>query len=152
VPATGSVLVLADHEARAVEHHRVADTLFAIGEEWAAVAYFYASLHRAQAALLTDPVFDNRGALQAKHNLLTERDRHCNKHQGFFRKPGVKVWGLNELVALFYPKVGVSYVALYRASIDVRYGLGLRRPSLGSLQADAERIHGEYAAGALKAS
>jgi hypothetical protein len=113
VPRPSATLVVADHVARSVQHHRIADILFDADEEWAAVPYFYASLHRIRAALLADPIFDNPAALRTKHHLLTHRDRHCNKHNGHFRN-GTKVWGLNELVNVLYPQVIVSYEALFR--------------------------------------
>jgi hypothetical protein len=154
-PGPGGVtLVVADHEARALEHDRVAELLFRADEDWAAVAYFYAGLHRVRAALLADPIFSDATALRAKHHMLTHRDRHCTKHTGHFRERNgvrIKVWGLNELVSVLYPQAAVPYEALYRASIDVRYERGLARTSLAALRGDAEQIRDAYTSGGLVA-
>jgi hypothetical protein len=146
----GTALDLTDHESRSEHHRRVAAKLFSEREEWAAVAYFYASLHLVKAALLVDPIFDDRAALQAKHALLSARHRTCSRHRGTFTG-GTKSCGLTDLVDLLYQQVSVHYEALFTASLDVRYNRGLRRPSLASLREDEVLIHAKYAAGRLVA-
>lgn len=117
-------LTPSDHQARAVKHESVADALFAKHEEWSVVCYFYASLHRVQAALVDDPIFENPLRLQQKSRLLRKQDRLCDSHTGFFRPGGIKSWGLNELVRLLYRDISVQYEALYINSIHVRYENG----------------------------
>ncbi|MCW3841674.1 hypothetical protein ONA70_16360 [Micromonospora yasonensis] len=113
-----------DHQARAIKHESVADALFARQEEWSTVCYFYASLHRVQAALVDDPIFQDPLRLQQKSRLLKPADRFCDSHTGFFRPGGIKSWGLNELVRLLYRDISVPYEALYINSIHVRYENG----------------------------
>lgn len=44
-----------EHSRRAERHHATAERLFRGRDELAAVAFFYAAMHRVQAALVRDP-------------------------------------------------------------------------------------------------
>lgn len=96
----------------------------AIGEEWAAVCYFYSAYHLARHALLTDPVWHQQTALRAINPALSRDDRNTKRHQG--RRGVAKEWGINELVLLLYPSVVGEYEKLHRMSNAVRYEGGLK--------------------------
>lgn len=152
---TRPVLQVADHAARAVAHHQTADSLLARGEEWAAVCYFYASLHRIRAALLDDPIFRDPSQLAAKHAALRPADAHCTKHMGYTRRlsngGSRKIWGLNELASLFYPVIAPGYELLYNSSLEVRYQHGLATLSLQGAGKHADLIRDDFLSGNLRA-
>lgn len=114
-----------DHLTRAREHEQVGDALKdAVGNEWAAVCYFYSAYHLVRAALVADPIFDSMARLKAKSSHLMPSDRYTDSHHGS-RAPGMN-FGVNELVNLLYPQILQSYEFLHQASIAVRYDTGLR--------------------------
>ncbi|GIJ30828.1 hypothetical protein Vqi01_59900 [Micromonospora qiuiae] len=151
---TRPVLQAADHTARAAIHHQTAESLLARTEEWAAVCYFYASLHRVRAALLADPIFGDPPRLATKNPALHPSDAHCTKHMGYTRMQNgrrKRVWGLNELVFLLYPAVAASYELLYNSSLEVRYQQGLATLSLQGASGHADFIREEFVRGNLRA-
>lgn len=108
------------HIRRADRHFKVGDALHAAGDEWAAVCFFYSAYHVVKAALLTDAVFDDIGALKALNTNLTPDDRYSTRHQGA-RGLSSPVLGINEIVGLLYPGVAAQYRLLHMASVQVRY-------------------------------
>lgn len=119
-----------------------------MGDEWAAVCYFYASLHRVRAALLSDPIFSDQSRLTAKHYRLFPADAHVNKHMGYTKPqrggPSRKFWGLNELVSLLYPVISAQYEGLYNSSLEVRYQQGLSTVSLAGVAGYANFVRVEF--------
>jgi hypothetical protein len=147
-------LSVEQHVLRADGHEALGVTLHEVGHEWAAVAYFYAAYHLVSGALLSDPIFADPGRLASANAHLTMADRDVTKHKGYMKfGPGAsrtKVWGLSDLVALLYRSINPFYSQLHEASVDVRYGTGLRVP-LDKLAAAQKLIKDEYAAGTLLA-
>lgn len=145
-------LTTEQHVVRADEHEALALVLQESGHEWAAVACFYCAYHLVSAALLQDPIFDNPGRLAAASPALTMADQSATRHQGYiqFGAGGrkTKVWGLNDLVAVLYRPVWPFYVQLHEASVDVRYGTGLRVP-LAKIGDAQKLIKDEFVAGTL---
>lgn len=143
------------HVVRADDHEKLAKVLHESGVEWAAVAYFYSAYHLVKAALLTDPIFTDPGRLAVAHAQLTMADQTATRHQGYmqFGTGGsrTKVWGLNDLVGVLYRQVWPIYLQMHEASVDVRYGTGLRVP-LDKIGEAQELVKAEYAAGTLVAA
>lgn len=100
--------------------------LLEAGDEWGAVCLFYAAYHAVKAALLEDTVFDTIDACQAVNRDLLPQDRDTTRHNGRRRTSSGREWGINELVLLLYRPAAGTYEKLHQASIDVRYGDGLR--------------------------
>lgn len=113
----------ADCEVRAARHLKVGSALVAAGDEWGAVPLFYCAYHLTRAAMISDPIFGDLPRLKAKNSDLTPDERHTSRHHGR-RGSAVKQWGLNELVALLYPRFSTDYEVMHSASNDVRYGKG----------------------------
>jgi hypothetical protein len=105
---------------------RVGSALVAAGDEWGAVPLFYCSYHLARAALIRDPIFADLPRLKAVNSDLTPDERYTARHHGRRGSAIAKQWGLNELVALLYPRFSHDYEVMHQASIDVRYGRGFR--------------------------
>lgn len=123
---SGPRLGLDGHTQRAKRHLKVAKALDSAGDEWAAVCYFYAAYHLIRGALLSDPIFNELGRCQSKHADLLPEDRFTARHKGRRNTSAGREWGLNELTQILYPHISQSYERLHQASIDVRYGKGLR--------------------------
>lgn len=136
------------HMTRARRHEHIADALSV--DEWAAVPYFYAAYHIVRCALIEDPIFDDIDRLHATHLDLIPPDRHTGRHKGRKNSSAGREWGVNELVALLYPRIVSEYERLHQASIAVRYGSGLKAP-IPSLRADLTTIIGAYNNGQLTA-
>lgn len=137
--------------ARAGVTVNTANRLETVGDEWAAVCYFYAGYHLVRAALLADPVFSDLTRLREIDVRLTPDDREASAHQmrrGNARAP----FGVNDLVKLLYPSIAVEYVRLHSASIAVRYGQGLSPITIASVKQDYLDIRAAYTAGVLVAS
>ncbi len=115
----------AECETRAARHLKIGSALVAAGDEWGAVPLFYCAYHLARAAMITDPIFSDLPRLKSKNSDLTPDERLTSRHHGR-RGSSVKQWGVNELVALLYPKLSSDYEVMHQASIDVRYGRGFR--------------------------
>lgn len=146
-----------DHATRATEHHATGDVLCRAGDDWAAVCYFYASLHRLKAALLKDPIFHDPIAMAAKNSALRPDDRFCDKHRGRSERQAdgtyLKSHGLIDLAGILYPTVDLAYSTLFTASLDVRYKRGLTGGlALPIVRVYAEQIQSAYTAGALVTS
>lgn len=127
---------------RAEEAEEQAQLICELGLEYGAVALFYGAYHRARHALLTDPVFENPSLLARVNVNLTMGDRATTRHHGYTRIEGsrqVRIWGINELVALLYPTVASDYEILHQGSLDVRYRARLDR-SLDHLRDCGQRI------------
>lgn len=89
--------------ARVTEHLRSGDRLLQLGDEWAAVAYFYAVYHQARVAMLEDPIFNDPVALQNIHINLRPADREAEHHQGT-TKSGGRSFGVSDVVIWVYKK------------------------------------------------
>jgi hypothetical protein len=150
-----TVLSVGQHVVRADDHEKLAKVLHETSVEWAAVAYFYSAYHLVKAALLADPIFADPGRLVAAHVQLTMADQATNRHHGYmqFGTGGsrTKIWGLNDLVGVLYRQVWPFYLQMHEASVDVRYGTGLRVPldRIGEAQG---LVKAEYTAGTLVAA
>ncbi len=142
-------LAVDGHKARAARHLLIGGALEDAGDEWAAVALFYAAYHLVKAALLSDPIFDDPAKLHAIHFDILGDDRHTSRHHG--RKGGPeRSWGINEMVTLLYPAITRSYERLHQASIDVRYSIGLPVGALPDLRAAIDQITQAADAGSLR--
>lgn len=141
-----------EHTSRALDHENVGRVLADSGHEWAAVALFYGAYHLVKAALLTDPIFDDVGAMHRCDPDLIERDRFTDRHKGR-RRPGggPREWGINELVQKLYPQIARDYEQLHQASISVRYGKGLPSGALAALIVAFDNISSERDSGGLTA-
>lgn len=140
------------HLVRAARHDKIGRLLSESGDEWGAVALFYGAYHRVKAALITDPIWDDIGQLQAIHSDLVPDDRLIERHRGRRRSGAPREWGINELVQTLYPEITRAYERLHQASISVRYGVGLREGALGDLAEASEEIKRLYDQGKLSAT
>ena len=146
--ASPSLRTAAKCEARAESFQETAVRLESLEDEWAAVCYFYAAYHLVKAAFIRDPVFDSLKALASIDGRLTMEDRFIERHQG--RMSGrTRTLGVNDLVTMLYPKVSVAYRRMHMASINVRYGEGLRTIKLDSVLSDFATVRRAHESGAL---
>lgn len=134
-----------------LRHQKVGAALGEAGDEWAAVCWFYSAYHLIKATMLVDPLWNNPAAFHALHPDLNPDDRFVDRHRGRRRVGGPTEWGVNELVALLYPKAAAPYERLHQASIKVRYSTGLPSAALPSLPRDLEALCAMDAAGGLMA-
>lgn len=135
---TGPPLSCADHVERARYHERVGDALReADGDSWAAVCYFYSAFHLARAAITTDPIWDDFAALKEAHQDLMPQDQGVTAHN--VRRGGDRRFGLNDVVRLLYPEIGVTYLHLHGASVGVRYEKGILT-TVADLHQDLDEI------------
>lgn len=142
-------LSVPEHCARALHHGHVGRALVSTGEpQWGAVCYFYAAYHLVRAALTSDPIFHDPTRLSRVHPELTPSDQLVGRHKGRRQSANGREWGVNELVALLYPRFMQPYERLHQASIDVRYYGGLRA-SGDELEANLKAIEDGYASGQL---
>jgi len=124
--------------ARAREHAKLAAVMFDTQQEWAAVCAFYSAYHLLRASLINDPVFDDAHRLSRINSRILPEDRQVHKHStGGLSKPA---YGLNEIISVLYPAIRARYIRLHIASIDVRYGTGIRAISTDSLRQDLAEI------------
>jgi len=120
-------LTVEEHRQRANRHLATGDVLAGKDEcDWAAVCYFYAAYHLIRASLISDPIFEHPTLLSRINADLTMEDRHVTRHHGNKRGEHGRLWGVNDLVLLLYTPLAGSYERLHQASVDVRYGAGLR--------------------------
>lgn len=151
--ATGEAPLTAEQACqKALELDADASTLAQVSSDWTAVAIFYAAYHRVRAALLSDPIFDDPSRLARVNINLQMDDRNVTRHVGRWRWDNgarVKIWGINELVALLYPGIAADYEVLHQASIDVRYRQVLTKDIAG-LQARGEAIRSAFDGGQLR--
>lgn len=146
---SSSVWSAEQHCLRATHHAHVGDALAGSGEsEWAAVCFFYAGYHLVRAALLIDPVFSDPTRLSKLNVELTPEDRQTERHKGRKNTANGREWGINELVLLLYRAIAGPYDRLHQASIDVRYGRGLRG-DVSDLREHLTTIEEAYAGGLL---
>ena len=82
MPQTQNLTAPTDCLSRAACHDAAAQLLDEWGEEWAAVAYFYASYHRVRAAILVDPVFDSLVDLPKVDPRISVQHRETSRHEG----------------------------------------------------------------------
>ena len=144
-------LRLDEHLRRSEHHKRVGDALdTTVGEEWAAVCYFYAAYHLARHALRTDPIFDDVTALQRIQRDLLPDHRETEKHQGRFRREGPRDYGINELLLTLYPKVVGKYEKLHQASIAVRYDGGLTGLTTALVRSYFDEVEDGYRSGLMR--
>lgn len=135
---TGPPLSCADHVERAKYHERVGDALReSAADSWAAVCYFYSAFHLARAAISSDPIWDDYEAMKAVNADLIPQDRGITAHNA--RRNSDRRFGLNDLVRIIHPPIGVAYLHLHGASVGVRYEKGIRT-SLGDLRLDLDEI------------
>jgi len=146
MPSSGT-LSTEQHRDRAAHHAYVGDALAATGEpEWAAVCLFYAAYHLMRAALTSDAIFDEPTRLSRISPQLTPADRSTARHKGRKSTSNGREWGINELVFLLYRPLAGDYDRLHQASIDVRYGQGLRG-DVADLRGNLTSIEDAYAGG-----
>lgn len=117
--------------------------------DWAAVCFFYAAYHVVRAALVSDPIFDDPGSLSKIRVGLAPQDRHTERHKGRKNTANGREWGVNELVLILYRPFAGAYDRLHQASIDVRYGRGLRAPSTTEIRQCLDKIEGASNVGQL---
>lgn len=135
---TGPPLSCENHVGRARYHERVGDALrTSAGDSWAAVCYFYSAFHLARAAISTDPIWDDFGSMKAVHQDLLPRDQGTTAHN--VRRNGDRRFGLNDLVRILYPPIGIAYLHLHGASVGVRYEKGILT-TLDDLRQDLDEI------------
>lgn len=145
-------LSVAEHCERAAHHGHVGRALISTGEaQWGAVCFFYAAYHLVRAALTSDPIFLDPTRLSRMNPELTPSDQSVGRHKGRRQSANGREWGVNELVALLYPRFMQPYERLHQASIDVRYYSGLRASS-ADLEANLKSIEDGYASGKLVAA
>lgn len=110
---------------RAVTFKSDAEQLLGIGNQWFAVAYFYAGYHIVRASLIQDPVFKDLARLHAVNPTWAPEDRF-NTHHTARRAPGHPVPpGVRDMVNALYLDVQIEYARLHSASVAVRYDIGL---------------------------
>lgn len=151
MPQPSSRLSIQAHQERAGHHTAVGDGLAASDEGWAAVCYFYAAYHLVRASLIDDPIFDDPTLLSRVRPDLTPEDRFTSHHHGRKQTMNGRDWGVNELVALLYRSLSRDYERLHQASLDVRYGAGLRG-DVAPLRASLLVIQEAYTAGSIVAA
>jgi hypothetical protein len=153
VSGTGD-LDLTKHPDRASRHRVIGDLLAEAGDEWAAVPLFYSAYHFVRHALRSDPIFLEPTWLSRVHVSLTMAERDVTRHKGRKFIPGSvgREWGINELVTLLYRPLTISYEKLHQASIEVRYGAGLKTAPLPGLVEALDRIQTAHAQGTMVAS
>jgi hypothetical protein len=112
------------------------------GDEWSAVPLFYSAYHLTRHALRSDPIFLDPIQLSRVNVNLTMAECDVTRHKGRKVIPGSpgREWGINELVTLLYRPLSASYDKLHQASIEVRYGAGLKTAPVPHLVAALERI------------
>lgn len=147
----GPTLDSTSHQARAARHAKIGEMLVEAGDEWGAVCCFYAAYHHVKAALLEDPIFDDPTRMHDRHLDLVADDRFTDRHKGRRNTGRGREWGINELVGLLYPQIRREYEQLHQASIDVRYGSGLRSGALPAVTSALTAIENEANTG-LRAS
>lgn len=138
------------HIARAEEHEQAGDRLYALGDDWSAVCYFYAAYHLVKAALNADPIFSSLSDLQAIHRLLTLDARFAEHHSGGLGANGRSL-GVNEIVFQLYKNVRTPYTRLHMASCHVRYGRGLESLSAQTSLDDFKAVKKDYVGGLIVA-
>jgi hypothetical protein len=149
---TESLQSVEDCLKRAVAIKDSAKALLATGDEWHAVCYFYAAYHTVKAALIEDDVFDDARRLVSISPNLAISDRFAKSHQGYLGQSGRgRKLGVNDIVKLIYPQIAIEYVRLHMASVDVRYGHGLKIITSNFAVEDYTHIIEAYQAGALRA-
>ena len=115
------ILTSSEQIDRAIYHREASEALrIAAGHQWAAVCYFYSAYHLGRAALETDWIFKDLGALKDLDDQLIPDDRYATKHQ--MRRGSERSFGVNDLMGILYPKIRSSYLELHGASTGVRYG------------------------------
>lgn len=126
----------AAYEARAKVHFASAARSEAAGEEWCVVSYFYACFHAVRAALSNDTRLSSDKAARAENPKLTASSRHVDFHEGHpSRGPG-----LNQVVKMLYPEIGVTYAVLHLRSVEVRYGDGISAGSLSNVAQQSAEV------------
>jgi hypothetical protein len=141
---------VATHEARADTHEATGDHLYALGDEWSAVCYFYAGYHLVKAAMNSDPIFASISKLSAVHPLLTLDARFAEHHSGGHGANGRSL-GVNEVVMKLYKGIRLPYTRLHMASVHVRYGRGLETLSPQTSHDDFKAVRKAYDAGLIVA-
>lgn len=117
----------AQHLLRMQDHIRSANDLKRLGNEWSAVAYFYAVYRAGRAALISDSRLDDDATARSIHPRLSASSRHVEHHSGGMSRPP----GMNEVVRLLYRPIAAKYLLLqkylllHQKSVEVRYGSGL---------------------------
>jgi hypothetical protein len=129
---------------RAVAIKTTAKLLHNQGDDWFAVCYFYAAYHIVRAAIMADPIFTDLGRLQQKSPHLTLGDRLATAHKGRVVSGSPRQLGVNDLVKILYPQIAAEYERLHIASVEVRYGEGLRGIHRDSVVEDYESIVTAY--------
>ena len=148
MPQTQNLTAPTDCLSRAACHDAAAQLLDEWGEEWAAVAYFYASYHRVRAAILVDPVFDSLVDLTNVDARISGQNREFRRHAGPI-VGGRRDIGVNDLVRTLYRPIYAEYLVLHDASVKVRYGRGISGDRLAGVRACWSTVKHEYDAGAL---
>lgn len=124
--------------ARASSHEQAAIRLSGSDEEWAAVCWFYSAYHLVRCAMRQDSRFDDPSALAKIDQRLCMEDRDTTRHKG--RGGGTRAEvGINDIVRLMYRDCRSAYHKLHQASIDVRYGEGLKA-EMATLMALHEQV------------
>ena len=148
MPQTQNLTAPTDCLSRAACHDAAAQLLDERGEEWAAVAYFYASYHRVRAAILVDPVFDSLVDLPKVDPRISVQHREISRHEGRI-VGGRRDIGVNDLVRTLYRPIYAEYLVLHDASVKVRYGRGISADRLAGVRACWSTVKHQYDAGAL---
>jgi hypothetical protein len=133
---------------RALSFDSSAEAFFAVGDEWAAVVYFYASYHRVRGAILSDPVFESLVELPKVDPNLMNEHRATTRHEGRMAA-GRRDIGVNDLVRMLYRPIYGDYLTLHDASVNVRYARGVSEARLEDTRAAWDRIRTAQDAGAL---
>ena len=147
-------LALAKHLERAARHRVIGHLLSDAGDEWATVPLFYSAYHLTRHALRSDPIFHEPTKLSRVNASLTMAERDVTRHKGRKNIPGssAREWGINELVTMLYRPLTASYDKLHQASIEVRYGAGLKTAPLADLVAALDAIQEAHDGATMVAS
>jgi len=127
---------------RAIAFQQDAEQLSAIGNQWSAVAYFYAAFHAVRSALMVDPIFNSPERLALFDPNWRREDRQNDHHQARRGNGIVGAPGVSDLVKALYPEIAIEYAQLHSASVSVRYGLGLAGYDQAALKRGYEKIAG----------
>ena len=128
--------IAAQHLAICARDFATGQRLEAVGDPWAAVAYFYSTYRVVRAAMYADERLNSDSAARAVSPKLNAGSRHVDFHNGHpARGPGV-----NDIVRLLYPPIGARYELLHTKSVEVRYGAGLTAGTIADTRGLAEDI------------